>query len=152
MLEHAGVRGVHDHQPIEQLGVADRHFPGDEAAPVVADQRDLRQAERGDDVLHVAHQLGDVVALHVGGGLGPADAARVQRDRTAVRGEPLHHAVPGPGVLGEAMQEQHRRAAALLDVVQAQTAGDNGAVRDRCRHHASLNFPYSSVVAMIRWA
>ena len=75
---------------------------------------DLQRVHQGH---RVAGEGQRVVA--VPGGVAPAEAAQVGRDHPVVGGQARDHAAPAPRVLGPAVQQQHRRAAARLVEVDA---------------------------------
>ena len=89
----------------------DRHRPGDEAAPVVADEDgalDVERVEQGDQI---AGELGEAVCLDRRRGAAAAVAALVGSDGAEARaGDRLELMAPAEGEVGEAVAEDDRGA------------------------------------------
>src|SRR5919112_5379715 len=128
--EASRVRDVEDRELFHALGVAHRRDPGDYSTPIVPDHVGRLSPTGHDQALHVARQQLDAVCSHPGwfvrevvaphvGGHNPEAGLDQRRDLVP----PL---VPE---LREAVQHQHERSLASLDVVQLQVAKISIAVR-----------------------
>ena len=121
-VARADQRRVHHDQSVAGLWVIDRELQGDDPTPVVPDDGRAAFAQRADQAAHVLGQRLDVVAA--AGLLGEVVAAQVRGDdAVAGLGQRPDLVPPGVPVLGEAVQQQHQRSLALLDVVQADAVG-----------------------------
>ena len=112
--------GVHDHEPRDPVGVLDGEAQADRPAPVLDDDGEVAQVELLDEPRDRADVEVVGVVLEPERLVGAAEAEVVGRDRA------------GDGVeLGDdlavevrprrlAVEEQHRRAGALVEVVHAQ--------------------------------
>ena len=134
-----GPRHPHRRQRVDQTQGAEalREFDGggegDDPAPVVTDQVDPLEAERVEEVDHVA---GEQLAGHphvrlVGGAEAPGVGGE---DGVAGVGERTHLVAPLVGGLREPVQQHDGLARALLEVVDAQT----GRLHEGRRHGHGL--------------
>jgi hypothetical protein len=89
--------------------------------------------------VHQRTDVGGHAALIVAGGrlVRVAVAAEVGDDQTIVLGERRDLLAPGEPGLGEAVQQQNRRAMASLHIVLLQAVGFDGVMGEEDRHDAS---------------
>ncbi len=117
--------GHHD-QPVDALRDERGERPGDARAPVVADHMgslDLELVEDGDQVRHAPP---DRVRLDGRRPVRFAEATEVWGNHThAGAGECRNLVPPDPRGIGEAVQEQHRRARALVEHREGDPVGCN---------------------------
>src|SRR6185369_14186215 len=118
MLGHARERhvGSADSRDAEHpLWMEDRHRPGDEAAPVVADEDGTLDFERIEEANQIAGELGEPVGLDRGRGAAPAITALIGSNGAKSRpGDRLELMAPPEGEVRKAVTEDDRRPVAKL--------------------------------------
>jgi hypothetical protein len=93
----------------------DRHRPGDEAAPVVADEDGTLDLERIEEANQIAGELGEPVGLDLGRGAAPAITALIGSDGSKSRpGDRLELMAPAEGEVRKAVTEDDRGTDAKL--------------------------------------
>jgi hypothetical protein len=93
----------------------DRHRPGDEAAPIVADEDGTFDFERIEEAHQIAGELGEPVGLDRGRGAAPAVTTLIGSDGAKPRpGDRLELMAPAEGEIRKAMTEDDRRPVAKL--------------------------------------
>ena len=119
LLQHGGRRGVQGDEAGHALREAPCELEGEHAAPIVAADMGLRQPPSIEQRDEVAHQTLDAVVLDRRRGAGGAIPAQVGREgpqRGAL--QPLEQGSPCRGVVGEAVQQQQRRAFPLFQMME----------------------------------
>lgn len=113
------------------------------------DQAYAVEAEVVEQVEHVLGQLPAVVAVR--GRIGPAGTAQVGGDHPVLLGEPRNDVAPLPPVLGEAVQQQDRVAAARLGHVHAQSGQVDEVVCDagQGRNHGIARYYDHSFLSLL---
>ncbi len=105
--EADGMGNVDDDETIEGAELAGGEAPGDDCAPVVAEENDAGGAGGVDEAGDVGHEMFDGVVLQVAWTAGVAIAALVGRpDAEAHVGEGHHLLAPAEGDLREAMEAE----------------------------------------------
>ena len=108
-------------ESIETLRVGGGCGPGDDAAPVVADQVGARLTGDGDQIDQVGHEVFEPVRRDPAGRLGVGVAPKIRGEHTeAGRCECGDLASPRVPEVREAMQQYHQRALARLDEVHVE--------------------------------
>jgi len=95
---------------------------GDGAAEVVYDEGDVAEVEGFDEGAQAARVVGGCEP-RAGGGVGEAEVEVIGRDDAVVGGEPFDDAAPLKRPARRAVNEQHRRAGALVEVRQRPIGG-----------------------------
>ena len=128
---HPRGHGVQHQHPLNPLRRVQAERERGVAAPVVADHVRTLDAQRVQQRHGVGGERQRVVAPRRA--VAPAEPAQVRRDQPVVAGQQRDHVAPAPGVLGPAVQQQHRRGARVagLQHVQVQRPGVGGRDGDR---------------------
>jgi hypothetical protein len=127
-------RGVEADDPGATVGVRQRHGPDDDAAPVVASEHRLFDAEMVQKADQIAGQMFHVIGLDRVGSIGQAVTALVGRDHPAPgRGQGRDLVSPGIGELRKAVAQHDRNALARAGFVIGHADSVDGRER-RLRH------------------
>src|SRR5215218_7829931 len=124
------VGNVEDREPFDATGVAHRRDPGGYSAPIVPDHGSRPFPAGRYQALHIARQQLNAVCAHSGRFVREVVAAHVRGNHAEAGLDQRRDLVP-PLVpeLREAVQQQHERSLARLDVVQPHISEVGIAVR-----------------------
>src|SRR5262249_34542652 len=118
MLGHARERHIGSADPRDAehaLGIEDRHCPGNEAAPVVADEDGTLDLERIEEADQITSKLAESVGLDRGRRAATAVTALIGSDGAKSRpGGRLELMAPAEGEIRKAVTEDDRRPVAEL--------------------------------------
>ena len=120
-----------EHQPFHHLRELVGELEGDAAAEAVADQRRALVAEGDHQVAQPARQAAEAVVAAAR--LRFAVAGEIRRDHGVVERQRLDHRIPVARRPGHAVDEQHERALARLQIADgAAVDGDRLNGREAC--------------------
>ena len=102
---HPGRDDVEGEEALEPLRRPQAEQEADPATPVVADQLHPLQPQLVEHGEHVGRHL--LLLIAVAGGVGPAEAAQVERQHPVAVGQRRHQVSPLVPVLGPAVQAEH---------------------------------------------
>ena len=112
-----GMGEVEDHQPFGQLGMPQRHIPGNCPAPIVPDDGGPLASQVPHHGHHIGHQLVERVILDAGGLVAGVVTAQIEGRHLAGLRECRDLIAPGVVEVGKPMQQHHQRPLARGDVV-----------------------------------
>ncbi|HXH87281.1 MAG TPA: hypothetical protein VNI55_01560 [Gaiellaceae bacterium] len=110
--------GVHDHEPGDAVGVLDREPQPDRAAPVLYDDGQVSEVELLDEPDDRAAVEVEGVVLDPGRLVGASEAEVVRHDCPSRRSQLRDHLAIEVRPRRLSVEEQHRRAGALVEVVE----------------------------------
>ncbi len=119
-----GVGSAEAAEAEDAVGGEHAREPGRHRTPVVTEPDRLADPESVEQAGQVGDQVPDAVTLNIGRRVGPGVAALARHDHPeSGGGDRVDLVTPGEGELGEAVEEKHRRAFALLEVLHLDSVG-----------------------------